>query len=132
MSNVESSYAYKWMHVFPYNEDDSIASLRRRSSGGPELFAAAETKVPSMSTIGAWKAQILIEHMDSSGGGASSSCGFWSGRRRGSLPVDVYAGASGSCSSESESSGKVSSKPAVYLQIKDVILVTIVFTVDNM
>jgi len=96
------------MHVFPYNEDDD-ASLKRRSSGGPELFAAAaQTKA-----IGAWKAQILIDHLTAASGGSSSAtCGYWPGRRRGSLPVDVYIGASGSCSSESESSGKISSKRA--------------------
>lgn len=104
---AEASYAYKWMHVFPYSEDDSIISIKRRSSGGPELFAAAQQKLSSTTAnVRTWKAQILIEQMSSSSTAATSSCGFWPGRRRGSLPVDVYIASSGSCSSESESSGE--------------------------
>ncbi|ODM95756.1 hypothetical protein Ocin01_10928 [Orchesella cincta] len=101
----EASFAYKWMHVFPYSEDDSVISMKRRSSGGPELFAAAQQKMSSTVTnVRTWKAQILIEQMSSSAAAATSACGFWPGRRRGSLPVDVYIASSGSCSSESESS----------------------------
>lgn len=106
LPHAEASFAYKWMHVFPYSEDDSIISIKRRSSGGPELFAAAQQKLSStVSNVRTWKAQILIEQMSSSTTAATSSCGYWPGRRRGSLPVDVYIASSGSCSSESESSG---------------------------
>ncbi|CAG7830830.1 unnamed protein product [Allacma fusca] len=103
-SSSESSFAYKWMHVFPFNEDDGF-SLKRRSSGGPELFAAAQQKVSSssVSSVGAWKAQIFIEKINTSET-TSSGFGYWPGRRRGSLPIDVCIASSGSCSSESESS----------------------------
>lgn len=76
--------------------------------GGPELFAAAQQKLSStVANVRTWKAQILIEQMGSSSTAPTSACGFWPGRRRGSLPVDVYIASSGSCSSESESSGNV-------------------------
>lgn len=87
------------MPVFPYSEDDSAVSMKRRSSGGPELFAAAQSNpVP-------WKTPFLIEKLDSCGRAADNASGYWPGRRRGSLPVEVRIGSSVSCSSESESSG---------------------------
>lgn len=86
------------MQVFPYSEDDTVISMKRRSSGGPELFAADQTK-SSM-----WKTPMLIEQLGSCGMSTEGG-GYWPGRRRGSLPVEVCIAASGSCSSESESSG---------------------------
>lgn len=103
-------YAYKWMHVFPYNEDDGLAGQKRRSSGGPELFAAAQTKVGATSGVEPWSAQLLIDQLNSTDAVPTCTATLWPAVRRGSLPVDAYKAASGSCSSESESSGKKSTK----------------------
>jgi len=108
---AETSFDYKWMHLFPYAEDDS-AQLKRRSSGGPELFAAAKEKISSSSSCAYTSFSPLLQSFQgafivgelTNESPMPASCGVWDGRRRGSLPVDVYR-ASGSCSSESESSG---------------------------
>jgi hypothetical protein len=102
--SLDAPFSYKWMHMVPYSEDDISISMKRRSSGGPELFAAAQSK-SSMPL----KNSMLFEQIGScSIASASQSSGiYWPGRRRGSLPVEVCIAASGSCSSESESSGLI-------------------------
>ena len=121
----EASYAYKWMQIFPYNEDEDLP--KRRSSGGPELFAAAAAAAAAAASSSAsvqqeqgsstkWKAQVLFNNKtrnSSSSINASSSSSalgyYWPGaaaRRRGSLPLEVCIASSDSCSCESESSGR--------------------------
>ncbi|XP_021943426.2 uncharacterized protein LOC110842028 isoform X2 [Folsomia candida] len=100
----DSQVALKWMQLFQYSEDDSAISMKRRSSGGPELFAAAQSKPPV-----SWKTPLLIERFESCGMAAETQGAFWPGRRRGSLPVEVRIASSVSCSSESESSAGDSS-----------------------
>lgn len=98
--------------------------MKRRSSGGPEIFAAAQRKISSSnstSRIGEnWKAQILIEHPDGpeTSSSTTGTTAYWQGPRRGSLPVDVYiASSAGSCSSESESSGETTLKDRIFSSI---------------